>query len=91
MVDLFADKVSGRSNKGDFDQTPYAASARVETAHVDLAMKPTASTGERGGWAVVSVRGMHLASSRGAVGKDFLEVGKCSGSEKRERRENCSE
>lgn len=64
MVDLFADKVSGGCDKGDFDQTSYTTSARVGAAHVVvLAKKPTASTGERGGSVIVGARGMHLKAS----------------------------
>lgn len=64
LVDLFADKVSGGCDKGDFDQTSYTTSARVGAAHVVvLAKKPTASTGERGGSVIVGARGMHLKAS----------------------------
>ncbi|KAL6230882.1 hypothetical protein BDW75DRAFT_221535, partial [Aspergillus navahoensis] len=55
MIDLLADKVSGRSHKGDFDQTPYAAGTRIQTAHVVLTIEPAASAGERGGCVVVGV------------------------------------
>jgi hypothetical protein len=47
LVDLLADKIGGRSNKGNFDQAPSAASTRVETSYVVLAKEPATSTGER--------------------------------------------
>lgn len=48
LVDLLADKIGGRSHEGNFDQAPYAASTRVETSHIVLAIEPAISTGEKG-------------------------------------------
>jgi hypothetical protein len=73
LIDLFADKVSGRSYEGDFDQTADAASTRVEAAHVVLAIEPAASAGERRCWVVVGVVGVHFSSLCDVVGEIFLE------------------